>query len=65
MELISEGHSRCNCHEKLKIMEGNLNADGTYLNLGALIRCDCDVIYELSDDQRDGRHWRPADVVLA
>lgn len=57
MELISNGRPYCDCHAKLKQLEANLNADGTYLHLGARVRCDCSKQYVLDEDQRDGRYW--------
>lgn len=57
MELISEGRPRCDCYGKLVAFEKNLNNEGTYVHLGARVRCDCSEQYELRDDQRDGRSW--------
>lgn len=60
MELISNGRPYCDCQGKLKRMEANLNTEGTYLHLGARVRCDCEAQYVLDESQRDGRYWSPA-----
>lgn len=62
MELITNGQKPCDCSAKLKELEANLNADGTFLYIGARAQCDCGVQYQLGDDQRDGRHWYAVSV---
>jgi hypothetical protein len=60
MDLIQNGARPCDCYAKFRQFEENLNAEGTYLHIGARVRCDCGAEWDLCDDQRDGRHWRKA-----
>lgn len=57
MELIANGPQPCDCYARLAQLEANLNAEGTYLHLGARARCDCSTQYVLDESQRDGRYW--------
>lgn len=57
MELITNGRPTCDCYAKLGQLEANLNAEGTFLHLGARARCDCGEQYELKESQFDGRGW--------